>query len=70
MDRKQNNFSLKDFFSLINQIYPKYWQLVVGIILGFISTGASLFVPQLAQIILNTSAPIWWPLLPSYLSVA
>ena len=58
MDRKQNNFSLKDFFSLINQIYPKYWQLVVGIILGFISTGASLFVPQLAQIILNTSAPI------------
>ncbi|GAA0039287.1 hypothetical protein [Lactobacillus amylovorus] len=49
MDRKQNNFSFKDFFSLINQIHPKYWQLVVGIILGFISTGASLFVPQLAQ---------------------
>ena len=53
MDRKQNNFSLKDFFSLINQIYPKYWQLVVGIILGFISTGASLFVPQLAQRLIN-----------------
>ena len=70
MDRKQHNFSFKDFFSLINQIYPQYWQLVVGIIIGFISTGASLFVPQLAQIILNTSAPIWWPLLPSYLSVA
>ena len=70
MDGKQNNFSFKDCFGLINQIYPKYWQLVVGIILGFISTGASLFVPQLAQIILNTSAPIWWPLLPSYLSVA
>ena len=53
MDRKQNNFSFKDFFSLINQIYPKYWQLVVGIILGFISTGASLFVPQLAQWLIN-----------------
>lgn len=53
MDRKQNNFSLKDFFSLINQIYPKYWQLIVGIILGFISTGASLFVPQLAQRLIN-----------------
>lgn len=70
MDGKQNNFSFKDCFGLINQIHPKYWQLVVVIILGFISTGASLFVPQLAQIILNTSAPIWWPLLPSYLSVA
>lgn len=53
MDRKQNNFSFKDFFSLINQIHPKYWQLVVGIILGFISTGASLFVPQLAQWLIN-----------------
>lgn len=53
MDRKQNNFSFKDFFSLINQIHPKYWQLVVGIILGFISTGASLFVPQLAQRLIN-----------------
>ena len=49
MDGKQNNFSFKDFFGLINQIHPKYWQLVVGIILGFISTGAILFVPQLAQ---------------------
>lgn len=53
MDRKQNNFSFKDFFSLINQIHPKYWQLIVGIILGFISTGASLFVPQLAQRLIN-----------------
>lgn len=53
MDRKQNNFSFKDFFSLINQIHPKYWQLVLGIILGFISTGASLFVPQLAQRLIN-----------------
>ena len=53
MDRKQNNFSFKDFFSLINQIHPKYWQLIVGVILGFISTGASLFVPQLAQRLIN-----------------
>ena len=53
MDKKQNNFSFKDFFSLINQIHPKYWQLIVGIILGFISTGASLFVPQLAQRLIN-----------------
>lgn len=53
MDRKQNNFSFKDFFSLINQIHPKYWKLIVGIILGFISTGASLFVPQLAQRLIN-----------------
>lgn len=53
MDRKQNNFSFKDFFSLINQIHPKYWQLIVGIILSFISTGVSLFVPQLAQRLIN-----------------
>lgn len=50
---KQSTFKFSDFFKLINQIHPKYWQLIVGILLGFISTGASLFVPQLAQRLIN-----------------
>ena len=50
---RQSTFKFSDFFKLINQIHPKYWQLIVGILLGFISTGASLFVPQLAQRLIN-----------------
>lgn len=50
---RQSTFKFSDFFKLINQIHPKYWQLIVGILLGFISTGVSLFVPQLAQRLIN-----------------
>lgn len=51
--RNNPNFSFRDFFKLINQIKPKYWQLIVGILIGLVSTGASLFVPQLAQQLIN-----------------
>lgn len=49
----RNKFSFRSFFSLINQLHPQYITLFVGILLGFISTGANLFVPQLAQKLIN-----------------
>ncbi|AWD61386.1 ABC transporter permease [Limosilactobacillus reuteri] len=49
----KNKFSFQSFFSLINQLHPQYIKLFVGILLGFISTGANLFVPQLAQKLIN-----------------
>lgn len=49
----RNKFSFRSFFSLINQLHPQYIKLFVGILLGFISTGANLFVPQLAQKLIN-----------------
>lgn len=51
MRRKKIN--LRKFFGLINRLHPQYLKLLVGIILGFISTGANLFVPQLAQKLIN-----------------
>ena len=49
----RNKFSFRSFFGLINQLHPQYIKLFVGILLGFISTGANLFVPQLAQKLIN-----------------
>ncbi len=49
----RNKFSFQSFFSLINQLHPQYIKPFVGILLGFISTGANLFVPQLAQKLIN-----------------
>ncbi|MBB1100103.1 ABC transporter ATP-binding protein [Limosilactobacillus sp. WF-MT5-A] len=49
----RNKFSFRSFFSLINQLHPHYIKLFTGILLGFISTGANLFVPQLAQKLIN-----------------
>ena len=51
MPRKKFNF--REFFGLINHLHPKYGRLVVGVLLGFISTAANLFVPQLAQRLIN-----------------
>lgn len=50
---KQNKFKFKDFFKLINQIKPRYSRLIIGVLLGFIGTIANLFVPQLAQRLIN-----------------
>lgn len=50
---KRNKFNFREFFSLINQLHPQYLKLVVGILLGLVSTGANLFVPQLAQKLIN-----------------
>ena len=49
----RNKFSFRSFFSLINQLHPQYIKFFVGILLGFISAGANLFVPQLAQKLIN-----------------
>lgn len=55
MDKTNNQkFSFADFFKLINQARPHYWQLIVGIMLGLISTVANLLIPQLAQRIINS----------------
>lgn len=54
MEKDNQKFSFADFFKLINQAHPHYWQLVVGVALGLISTVANLFVPQLAQKIINS----------------
>ena len=50
---KRNQFNVKTFFGLINQLHPQYLKLWLGIFLGFISTGTSLFIPQLAQRLIN-----------------
>lgn len=52
---KKENIVLcfQDFFKLINQVHPKYWQLVVGTLAGLIATEANLIVPQFAQRIIN-----------------
>jgi len=49
----KHSFSFQDFFKLINQVHPKYWQLVVGTLAGLIATEANLIVPQFAQRIIN-----------------
>lgn len=49
----RQKFSLKDFFGLINKLHPHYSRLVIGILLGLVGTGANLFVPQLAQRLIN-----------------
>ena len=50
---RQSKFKFRDFFKLINHIKPKYSRLVIGVLLGFIGTMANLFVPQLAQRLIN-----------------
>ncbi|MBB1078437.1 ABC transporter ATP-binding protein [Limosilactobacillus sp. STM2_1] len=50
---RRNKFNFREFFGLINQLHPQYAKLIIGILLGFISTGANLFVPQLAQKLIN-----------------
>ena len=53
IEKGKRSFSFQDFFKLINQVHPKYWQLVVGTLAGLIATGANLIVPQFAQRIIN-----------------
>ncbi len=53
IEKGKHSFSFQDFFKLINQVHPKYWQLIVGILAGLIATGANLIVPQFAQRIIN-----------------
>lgn len=54
MDRRtKTKFSIKDFFSLVNKLHPHYSRLIIGVLLGLLGTGANLFVPQLAQRLIN-----------------
>lgn len=53
IEKGKHSFSFQDFFKLINQVHPKYWQLVVGTLAGLIATEANLIVPQFAQRIIN-----------------
>ncbi|WP_265484582.1 ABC transporter ATP-binding protein [Lactobacillus sp. PV037] len=49
----KQKFNFKDFFALVNKLHPNYSKLIWGVTLGFIGTGANLFVPQLAQKLIN-----------------
>lgn len=49
----KSKFSFSSFFSFINQLHPHYSKLVFGVLLGFIATAANLFVPQMAQKLIN-----------------
>lgn len=49
----KSRFNFHQFFRLINRLKPQYSRLIAGILLGFVSTGANLFVPQLAQRLIN-----------------
>jgi ATP-binding cassette subfamily B protein AbcA/BmrA len=50
---QRQKFNFRAFFGLINQLHPQYAKLVVGVLLGFVSTAANLFVPQMAQRLIN-----------------
>ena len=58
IEKGKRSFSFQDFFKLINQVHPKYWQLVVGTLAGLIATGANLIVPQFAQRIIRVTAKL------------
>lgn len=47
-------FSFKDFLNLIKQTKPKYWQLIVGLLLGLVATGVQLAVPSYAKDLINS----------------
>lgn len=53
MKQKPKTFDRKAFMTLIKSIHPKYWQLVVGILLGMIATAGNLIVPQFAKGLIN-----------------
>ncbi|KRK60689.1 hypothetical protein FC31_GL000721 [Limosilactobacillus antri DSM 16041] len=54
VDRGQGRFNFRSFFKLINQVQPKYWQFIVGIIIGLVATGINLWVPKMAQKLINS----------------
>lgn len=52
--KTNQRFSAKDFLSLIKQTQPKYWQLLLGLLLGLIATGIQLAVPNYAKNLINS----------------
>lgn len=53
VSKGSQHFKFSTFFKLINGLNPHYSKLVIGVLLGFIATGANLFVPQMAQKLIN-----------------
>ena len=53
VENSKEKFKFSSFFNLVGQTHPHYWQLILGTILGLIATAANLFVPQLAQKLIN-----------------
>ncbi|CAM2868768.1 ABC transporter ATP-binding protein [Fructilactobacillus fructivorans] len=54
--KNNGSFNFRGFFHLIRETKPRYWQLVVGLLLGLIATGAQLTVPKIAQVMVNDFA--------------
>lgn len=52
--KQQQKFDWRHFIALIAQVKPRYWQLVVGLMLGLIASAAQLAVPTLAQHLINS----------------
>ena len=48
VEKGHGRFNFRSFFKLINQVHPKYWQFILGIIIGLIATGINLWVPKMA----------------------
>ncbi len=46
-------FKFKTFFQLINQAKPKYLLLIIGVVLASISSAITVYVPKLAQTLIN-----------------
>lgn len=51
---KKTTFNFKTFMTLINRIHPRYWQLLLGFLLGVVATAMQLMVPGLAKGIINS----------------
>ena len=52
-DFKREKFKMKDFIGLINIAHPKYFMLVAGVLVGVLGTIIQLFVPKVAQSLIN-----------------
>ncbi|MFC6171841.1 6TM ABC transporter family protein [Loigolactobacillus jiayinensis] len=50
---RRSGFDFKGFLGLIRNVKPRYWQLVVGLVLGLIATSMQLLVPKIAQQLIN-----------------
>ncbi|WP_318530778.1 ABC transporter ATP-binding protein [Lacticaseibacillus songhuajiangensis] len=51
--KRRGGFNFKNFASLIASVKPRYWQLIIGLLLGLISTSFQLIVPQFASGLIN-----------------
>ena len=49
----RGGFNFKNFAKLIAGVQSRYWQLIIGLLLGLVSTGFQLVVPQFASGLIN-----------------